>query len=61
MHEFWTILIANMTYIRSQNHTSIMVGEHGLQIFVVVVVVNMIFVKTTHSNVTFAFQSQLNV
>ena len=38
MHEFWTILIANMTYTRLQNYTNIMVDEHGIQTFIVVVV-----------------------
>jgi hypothetical protein len=39
MHEFWTILIANVTYTRLQNYTILVVGEHGIQPFKVVVVV----------------------
>ena len=31
MHEFCIILIVNMTYTRSQNHTNMVVGEHGIQ------------------------------
>ena len=39
MHEFWTILIVNMTYVRLQNYTNVMVGKHGIQTFNVVIVV----------------------
>ena len=40
MHEFWIIPTANlnMTYTRSQNYTNMVVGEHGIQAFEVVVV-----------------------
>ena len=39
MHEFRTIPIINIMYIRSHKYTNMMVGEHGLQTFKVVVVV----------------------
>ena len=39
MRGFWTIPTANMTYIRSQNHTIMVVGEHGGHTFKVAVVV----------------------
>ena len=39
MHEFGTILIANMTYTRLQNYKIMMVGRHGIQTCEVVVVV----------------------
>jgi hypothetical protein len=38
MHESWTIQIANTMYTKLQNYTTLMVGEHGIQIFEVVVV-----------------------
>ena len=39
MHEIWTILTINMTYIRSQNHTNMVINEHGVQTFEVVNIV----------------------
>ena len=39
MHEFWIILTDDIAYTRSQNYTKIVVGEHGIQTFEVVVVV----------------------
>ena len=39
MHEFWTIPTTDMTYIRLQNYTNMMVGKNGTQTFEVVVVV----------------------
>jgi hypothetical protein len=36
--KFGQISLANMTYIRSQNYTNIVVGKHRLQAFDVVVV-----------------------
>ena len=39
MHEFWIISTVNMTYTRSQNYTNMMVGEHGMQTFEIMVVV----------------------
>jgi hypothetical protein len=39
MHEFWAILATNMMYIRLQNYNIMVVGEHGIQAFEVVVVV----------------------
>ena len=33
MHEFRTILTANMMYIKLQNYTNMVVGEHGIQTF----------------------------
>ena len=33
MHEFRTIPTVNVTYIRSQNYTSMVVGEHGIRTF----------------------------
>ena len=41
MHEFWTNPIANMTYTRLQNYTIMVLGEHGIQTFEVVVVVSL--------------------
>ena len=38
MHEFWTNSTTNMMYTRSQNYTSMVVGQHGIQTFEVVVV-----------------------
>ena len=40
-HDFWTIPSANMTFTRSQQNytTSVLVGEHEVQTFEVVVVV----------------------
>ena len=42
MHEIWTILTANMMYTRTQNYTNMVVGEHGIQIFEVAIVVFLI-------------------
>ena len=42
MHEFWTIPIANMTYMGSQNYTNMLVGEHGIQTFEFVIVVMLL-------------------
>ena len=42
IHEFWTIPIANMTYTRSQYYLDMVVGEHGIQMFKVVVVVFLV-------------------
>ena len=39
MHEFWTILITNLTCTRLQNHTNTMVNKHGEQAFEVMVIV----------------------
>ena len=42
MHESWTIQIANTMYTRLQNYTIVVAlvgGEHGIQLFEVVVVV----------------------
>ena len=39
MHEYWTIPTSNMTYTRVQKYTNMVVGELGIQIFEVVVVV----------------------
>ena len=39
MQEFWTISIINIMYTRLQNCTNMMVGEHGIQMFEVLVVV----------------------
>ena len=44
MHEFRTIPIINIMYIRSHKYTNMMVGEHGLQTFKVVVVVLLFLV-----------------
>ena len=38
MHDFWTISTATMMYTRSQNYTNMVVGEHGIQTFEVVIV-----------------------
>lgn len=56
-HELWTILTANMTYTRLKNYINMMIGEHGIQAFKVVVVMFLllllsfvVFVPTsTHS------------
>ena len=42
MHAFWTIPIASMMYTRSQNHTNMLVGKHGIQTLKVVVVVMLL-------------------
>ena len=39
MSEFWTIPTTNVLYTRSQNCTNMVVGEHGIQTFKVVLVV----------------------
>ena len=39
IHELWTISIVNMMYTRSQNFTNMVVGQHGIQTFKVVLVV----------------------
>ena len=39
MHEFWTFPTANRMYTKSQNYTYIVVDEHGIHTFNVVVVV----------------------
>ena len=39
MQEFWAIPTANMMYTRLQNYTNMMVGEHGIQTFEIMVVV----------------------
>ena len=44
MHEVWTISTANMTYTRLQNYTNMMVDEHGIQTFGVVVVYIISFI-----------------
>ena len=45
MHEFWTILAANMMYTRLQNYKIMVIGEHGIQTFEVVVVVFVWFLS----------------
>ena len=44
MHEFWTNPTVIMTYTRSQNYTNMVVGEHGMQTFEVVVVMLLFFI-----------------
>ena len=44
MHEFWTVRTAHMTYIKSQNYTIMVVGEHGIQTFIVMVVVVLLLI-----------------
>ena len=39
MHRSWALPTINTTYIRLQNHTNLIVGEHGIQTFKTVVVV----------------------
>ena len=39
MLEFWTNPTVNTTYTISQNYTNMIVGEHGMQTFEIVVVV----------------------
>ena len=38
MYEFWTRPAANITCTRSQNYKNMVVGEHGIQTFNIVVV-----------------------
>jgi hypothetical protein len=38
MHDMWEIPTANTTYTKSQNNVNMVVGEHGIQAFIVVVV-----------------------
>ena len=44
MHVFWTIPTSNMTYTRVQTYTNMVVGEFGIQIFEVVVVVLLLLI-----------------
>ena len=39
MHEFWEIPTANMTYSKSEKNSNMVVDEHGIQAFTVVVAV----------------------
>ena len=39
-----TIPTANITHVRLQNYTNMMVGEHGILTFEVVIVVLLVFV-----------------
>ena len=39
MHEFWSIPPANVMYTRLQNHTNMMVSEHGIKTFEVMIIV----------------------
>jgi hypothetical protein len=39
MREFWTMPTANMMYTQSQNYTNMLVGEHGIQTFELVIVI----------------------
>lgn len=39
--DFWTNSIVNMTYIRSQNYTNVVVGKHRTQTFEVVLLLLM--------------------
>ena len=45
MHEFWTISIVNMLYINMNNYTSMMVGEHELQTFKIVVDLSLLLLS----------------
>ena len=47
MHEFWTIPSTNMMYTRLQNYTNMMVGEHGIQTFEVVIVVLLLLLLSS--------------
>ena len=39
MHEIWIVPSANMMYTRSKNYINLVIGEHKMQTFKVVVVV----------------------
>ena len=45
MHEFWIILVTNVTCIRPQNYTNVLVGEARIQTFKVVVVAFVVVVR----------------
>ena len=38
-HEFWTIPTTNLMYNKLQNYTNMVVGEHGIQTFEVMIIV----------------------
>ena len=46
MHEFWTLPTANMTYIKSQNCTNMVIGEHEIQTIEVVLNVLLFLLLT---------------
>lgn len=59
MHEFWTVLVANLMYIRLQIYTTMAIDKHGIQKFKDVVLVlllfllllvNVLFVPNSHSS-----------
>ena len=52
MHDFWKILIANMTYTK-WNYITMVVGEHGIQTLKVVVIV-VVFVPTSAHPLVFS-------
>ena len=47
MHDFWKILIANMTYTK-WNYITMVVGEHGIQTLKVVVIVLLFLSPQVH-------------
>ena len=47
MEEFWIIPTVDVTYIRLQNYTNLVVGKHGIQTFKVVVVVLLYLLLTS--------------
>ena len=48
MHKFWTILTSDVAYTRVQKYTYMMVGELGIQIFEVGVVVLLLLMLLFH-------------
>ena len=47
--KFWAIPTASVTYTRSQNYTTMVVGKHGIQTFKVVVVVLLLLLLSFDS------------
>ena len=59
MHEFWTIPTINMTYTRSQNYRDLVVGEHAIHTFEVVVVVLLLLLLSLDAFVPVSAHSLL--
>jgi hypothetical protein len=61
MHAFGTIATANMMYIKSQNHTNMVVGKHGIQILKVVVVVMLLLMLSIDGFCPYKCTSRINL
>jgi hypothetical protein len=60
MHAFGTIATANMMYTKSQNHTNMVVGKHGIQILKVVVVVMLLLMLSIDGFCPYKCTSRIN-